>query len=356
MAINGLVDTATGLRAEVPVVLAASINAADSKTTPVDADALGLVDSAASNVLNKLTWANLKATLLTYFLPFFSRPNILINTNGLDPINQAGATTVANGAYGFDMWKLAHDCDTVTISATATGMRHTVTTKGEGTSCIPYQIVEGFASFKGKTVTISASVISNQAGTALRISDGVGTATSATTHTGGGTAETLTATLSVSASATKLWAEGIIGATGLADGDYIEWARIKLEEGSVATPYAVPSKGQELIDCRRYFNRIGTNGSLSSIGGALSVNTTQVYRLPIYINMRSTPVVSYGGNWFLYEGTGTVAVTGISDSGGTTKDRANLLVSVAAGLTQGKYYELFDKSDATAYIDFDARL
>lgn len=42
-------------------------HAATSKTTPVDADELPLVDSAASNVLKKLTWANLKATLKTYF-------------------------------------------------------------------------------------------------------------------------------------------------------------------------------------------------------------------------------------------------------------------------------------------------
>jgi hypothetical protein len=47
--------------------LAGAIHGATSKTTPVDADELGLVDSAASNVLKKLTWANLKATLKTYF-------------------------------------------------------------------------------------------------------------------------------------------------------------------------------------------------------------------------------------------------------------------------------------------------
>jgi hypothetical protein len=44
---------------------------ATSKATPVDADELPIVDSAASNVLKKLTWANLKATLLTYFNTVF---------------------------------------------------------------------------------------------------------------------------------------------------------------------------------------------------------------------------------------------------------------------------------------------
>lgn len=38
-------------------------HSATSKATPVDADEIPLIDSAASNVWKKLTWANLKATL-----------------------------------------------------------------------------------------------------------------------------------------------------------------------------------------------------------------------------------------------------------------------------------------------------
>lgn len=40
---------------------------ASSKTTPVDTDLLGITDSAASNALKSLSWADLKATLKTYF-------------------------------------------------------------------------------------------------------------------------------------------------------------------------------------------------------------------------------------------------------------------------------------------------
>lgn len=49
------------------VTIEAIVHAASSKATPVDADEIGLVDSAASNVLKRVTWANLKATLKTYF-------------------------------------------------------------------------------------------------------------------------------------------------------------------------------------------------------------------------------------------------------------------------------------------------
>ncbi len=45
------------------MLTAAVVNAATTKATPVDADKLPIIDSAASNVLKHLTWANLKATL-----------------------------------------------------------------------------------------------------------------------------------------------------------------------------------------------------------------------------------------------------------------------------------------------------
>ena len=43
------------------------IAGADEKTTPVDADEVGLVDSMAASVIKRLTWANLRATLKAYF-------------------------------------------------------------------------------------------------------------------------------------------------------------------------------------------------------------------------------------------------------------------------------------------------
>jgi hypothetical protein len=56
----------TGWRA-VPSDIAALVLAASAKSTPVDGDLFPILDSAASNVLKNLTWANVKATLKTYF-------------------------------------------------------------------------------------------------------------------------------------------------------------------------------------------------------------------------------------------------------------------------------------------------
>ena len=58
-------DSATP--AETTTTIGSLINGATSKTTPVDADQVGLMDSAASNILKKLSWANIKTTLASVF-------------------------------------------------------------------------------------------------------------------------------------------------------------------------------------------------------------------------------------------------------------------------------------------------
>lgn len=64
---SGLTLSGTNTGDETTTTAGALINGATAKTTPVDADYVGLMDSAASNVLKKLSWANIKATLKTYF-------------------------------------------------------------------------------------------------------------------------------------------------------------------------------------------------------------------------------------------------------------------------------------------------
>lgn len=74
--------------------IAAVTHAATSKTTPVDADESPIADSAASFSLKKLTWANLKATLKTYFDSHYSGPGALLAANNLsDLTDQSVART-----------------------------------------------------------------------------------------------------------------------------------------------------------------------------------------------------------------------------------------------------------------------
>ena len=80
-----------------------AIHGATAKTTPVDADTVPLIDSAASNVLKKLSWANVKATLKTYFDalyvtgPSSAADNALVRYDGTTgKLVQSSAATITD--------------------------------------------------------------------------------------------------------------------------------------------------------------------------------------------------------------------------------------------------------------------
>jgi len=108
------------------------IHAATSKATPVDADELALVDSAASNVLKKLTWANLKATFYAAL-------------GGLIAAGTAKATPV--------------DADSIAISDSAAGGA-TKTTTWANIKATFYAALGGLiAGGTGKTTPVNADTI-----------------------------------------------------------------------------------------------------------------------------------------------------------------------------------------------------
>lgn len=90
--------------------LGAVTAALTGKTTPVDADEIAITDSAASSATKKLTWANLKATLKTYndtlYQPLATALTNFTTLVGTivsgDLIYGSGAATLARLAKGTD--------------------------------------------------------------------------------------------------------------------------------------------------------------------------------------------------------------------------------------------------------------
>lgn len=71
-----LVDYQVTLPVLAPYLAQTAISGADEKTDPVDADMVGLMDSAAAgNALKKFSWANFKAKLKTYFDALYLVPS-----------------------------------------------------------------------------------------------------------------------------------------------------------------------------------------------------------------------------------------------------------------------------------------
>ena len=87
------------------LVVAPAIHAAINKTTPVDADEVGIWDSV-SGLLNHVTWANLKATLKTYFDTLYAKitptQQIFLSGSGTytTPANVKYITIMAVGGGG----------------------------------------------------------------------------------------------------------------------------------------------------------------------------------------------------------------------------------------------------------------
>lgn len=94
----------------------ALINSATSKATPVDADHIGLMDSAASNVLTKLSWANVKATLKTYFDTLYQA--VLVSGTSIKTINGASVLGPGNLTVTGSTWYTGSGAPLSTIGNT----------------------------------------------------------------------------------------------------------------------------------------------------------------------------------------------------------------------------------------------
>ena len=83
-------------------ITTALVHAAASKSTPVDADEMPLLDSAASYGLKKLTWANIKATIKAYTDTLYMAL-VAPGTSGNVLTSNGSAWTSATPAGGADV-------------------------------------------------------------------------------------------------------------------------------------------------------------------------------------------------------------------------------------------------------------
>lgn len=93
--------------------VAAAIVSASAKTTPVDADTIPLIDSAASNALKEVTWAQVKATLKTYTDTLYNKY--------VHPNHSGDVTSTSDGATVIGTSKVVNSMLATVATATIKG-------------------------------------------------------------------------------------------------------------------------------------------------------------------------------------------------------------------------------------------
>ena len=114
---------------ETVTTVGALINGADAKATPVNADMLILLDSAAANAVKKLSWADLTASLKTYFDTVYAAIPVVVYS----PLDEF--TGGENGAWydPSDFSSLSQDvAGTVPVTAVGQTVRRINDKSGNG--------------------------------------------------------------------------------------------------------------------------------------------------------------------------------------------------------------------------------
>ena len=315
------------------------IVAGDANSYPADSnvklDDLATKDEIPTDyVTNETYTSGLEAKADKTVVSQISNPNLIIN--GDFRINQRGNTTYSSSGYTVDRWQNSNNYGTLTKSS------NYITFSASGGTAYLVQPIEDSGNLVGKTVTLSVCLSDD-------------TIYSAT--------ETLQAVANSYATIFFEWGNVRIyyySATGyfaptihITDGNSVSVKWVKLELGSVATPYSIKPYAEELAMCERYFLKldfisgqnvfVGFNGSSSSS------------RILIPSHLRTSPTLRYSNvSHFGVNTTGNpVTATGLSLSGYTNVG-VNITVT-ASGLTAGQGSNLYVRQ-AGAYLSFDAEI
>lgn len=148
---------------------AAAVVAASAKTTPIDADSIGIVDSAAANVLKETTIGELKAVILTDIPTSVSLEGLALVAG--DMLYATAADTLTRLAKG-----TAAQVLTMNAGATAPEWQSVTSIDyGAGTVALSFGAIGQYAFLIHNTADTAITANTNYAGSALRYSGVIGT-------------------------------------------------------------------------------------------------------------------------------------------------------------------------------------
>ncbi|MCC8108940.1 MAG: hypothetical protein LIQ30_07840 [Planctomycetes bacterium] len=234
-----------------------------------------------------------------------SNPNILINTDFRNIINQRGygGGTVGVGTYTFDRWR--NNAGSQKHEIIDGALRATCTAAGDLISIA--QKIDVPQRFAGKQLTVSCMARLSATAGYLHLYDGVTYAPTTIPHDG--VWHRIVETKNIGDSTTmqlELRCGAFNGTVRV--GDFIEVKDVKIEEGPVATPWIAPDPAEELLRCQRYcvvFGGAHSTNYPDLAHGYVIVNNastaTAQFTIP-RLNLRAKPACKTEGDFHLYAG------------------------------------------------------
>ena len=216
----------------------------------------------------------------------FSNPNLLINSDFRNLINQRDKTEYTSNAsdfvkvYTIDRWFIQHGC-TLTVNENSITITNNSGDVGYFGQSFEKELVAGYYTTTLEVLNVSGEVIMPGGKDLAKVGKNV--VTENTTSPSQGTVITLNSGSSIEL---KLW---------------------KLEHGSIATPYMIKSPEEEVSLCQRYLQEIECLGVCNDF----ELGTWYMIGVPFTTSMRINPTIeSYS---VLDSGFGSVNVS-ISES------------------------------------------
>jgi len=202
-------------------------------------------------------------------LGLLSGRNLIINGNFRT--NQRGVTSLTTGSgYLFDRWKRGETTTWYEWTTAPQGQPLTVGTSDYIRHL--FQIIER-ASVPAGTYTLSWE----------------GTATGRVYNSGGSAPSYTSGPITVAL-------DGLEDVVVSFEGQGDTLGKIKLEAGTVPTPFEQISVADELALCQRYYWQVGPSSALQPfINGAIWSTTNAYLMMPLRVTMRARPTLTYSG-------------------------------------------------------------
>jgi hypothetical protein len=321
-------------------------------TTLIKADATGVTLGAPVTLPSQsITNAELG--------PDVARANLFTN-GGFEIWQRGNGPFTVSATYGPDRWVLYIPGGTISVSRDVAnsdigGAAAAVTTTapagfGNGIYQIFNSNVE-MQQLRNRTVSVSVRVKCSQANSVrVGLAADIGTAPTVFSnyHSGGGTYETLTATIALGVvNGMTVWVTGLVAGTWYVD-------NACLVVGSQPATYVPLHPADDLARCLRYCEIAGGAGGGDMLGVTHAVSATSIYGAYRWRAQKAvTPTVTFAApaNYTVWTASGAVQAATTIASNGSTIYGMQLNATVASGLAAGNASLVYDNGSGKITIE-----